>query len=119
MINIYLAKLLFYFLNLISILFDYIYVFIKVYRLLCFIKITFDQLPYFNPYRWPLSFIRIMTKPYLSFWAKFLPRVRLGYQSYEVSSIVGLEFLASLTRMAFRLRLILNIKIAELAKVIA
>lgn len=116
--NVYRIKLVYYLLNFLSLIFDYVYVLVKLYRILIFVKLTFDQMPIYNPYKWPLSFIRIMTKPYLAFWAQFLPRMRFGNQSYDVSTIVALEVLATFIRMAFRLKLILNFRISELAKLI-
>jgi uncharacterized protein YggT (Ycf19 family) len=105
MANILLTKFTFYLLNFLANTFDYIYLSIKVYRILCFLKITFDQMPLFNPYKWPLSFVRIITRPYLAFWARFLPNLKFGNMSYEISTIVALEFLACILRVSFYIRL--------------
>ena len=84
----------------------YIYVLIKIYRVLCFSKITFDQLPMFNPYTWPFSVIRIITQPYFKFWSKLLPNLKLGKISYDVSAILGLELLSGLLFLCSQLRIL-------------
>lgn len=86
-------------------LIGYFYVLIKIYRVLCFTKITFDQLPMFNPYKWPFSIIRIITQPYFKFWAKLLPNLRLGKVSYDVSAILGLEVLSGLLLFCSQIRM--------------
>ena len=84
--NIENTKFVAYLFLLVSDLIGYTYILLKVYRILCFSKITFDQLPFLNPYKWPLSLIRIITKPYFKFWSQILPNLRLGKVSYDVSS---------------------------------
>ncbi len=106
-ISLQYTKLLFYLLTFLAEIFDYIYLLIKIYRILCFAKITFDQLPLYNPYKWPLSFIRILTRPYLSFWSRFLPNLRFGNMTYEIATIVALEFLACILRLSFYIRVYL------------
>lgn len=93
-----------------------LYVFLKTYRIVCFTKLTFDQLPLFNPYRWPLSIIRLLTKPYFKFWSKLIPAVKVGRGSYDISSIVGLEVLSSLSVFFFQMKINL---LAEMEKLIA
>ena len=83
----------------------YLYVLLKIFRLLCYTKITFDQLPLFNPYMWPLSSIRVLTQPYFKFWAKLLPPLKIGKGSYDISVILGLEFLSTILYMFSTLRL--------------
>jgi hypothetical protein len=73
----------------------YAYIILRIYRIMCYTKVTFDQLPFFNPYQWPLSAIRITTTPYFRFWSKILPTLRLGKYSYDISTIVGLEVLTT------------------------
>lgn len=116
--NIYFAKFLFYSLNFLANIFDYIYLCIKIYRILCFVKITFDQLPLYNPYKWPLSFIRVVTKSYLLFWGRFLPNLRLGNMTYEISTIIALELLGCLLRVAFYARIYLFTQVENLAVLI-
>jgi hypothetical protein len=87
-------------------LISYMYLLLKIYRVLCFSKITFDQLPLLNPYKWPFSFIRIVTKPYFKFWSKLLPNLRIGSGSYDISAIVGLEMLSTLISISYKFRLL-------------
>jgi len=82
----------------------FFYILLKVYTILCFSKITFDQLPILNPYKWPFSFFRIATKPYFKFWSKTLPNLRLGKISYDVSAILGLQVLSSSLYLCLQLR---------------
>lgn len=96
-------------------LIGYIYLLIKVYRILCFSKITFDQLPIINPYKWPLSLIRITTKPYFKFWSKLLPTLKLGKVSYDISAIIGLEMLSCLLSVSLQFR---ALSLAEVERII-
>ena len=96
-----------YILVLISDLVAFLYTLLKIYRILCYSKITFDQLPILNPYKWPFSFFRIITKPYFKFWGNRVPSLKLGKVSYDVSSIVGLEMLSSLIYCSLQLRTML------------
>lgn len=102
--NTELANFIAYVLILLSDFIACLYTLLKVYRILCFSKITFDQLPLLNPYKWPLSFFRIVTKPYFQFWSKILPSLRLGKISYDVSTILGLEALSSLIFLSVQFR---------------
>jgi hypothetical protein len=97
-------RILAYLILLVSDLIAFLYTLLKIYRLLCYSKLTFDQLPLLNPYKWPLSFFRIVTKPYFQFWAKCLPSIKLGKVSYDVSAILGLEMLSSLIYLCLQLR---------------
>jgi hypothetical protein len=85
-------------------LIGYLYLLLKVYRVLCITKITFDQFPVLNPYKWPLSLIRVTTKPYFKFWSIILPNLKFGKSSFDVSSILGLEMLSSLINFSFHFR---------------
>jgi hypothetical protein len=98
------AKFLAYLLILVSDLIAYSYTLLKIFKVLCFSKITFDQLPLLNPYKWPLSFFRVVTKPYFQFWSKLLPSLKLGKISYDVSTILGLEALSCLISFSVQLR---------------
>ena len=98
------ANFLSYSLVLLSDLIACLYTLLKIYRILCFSKITFDQLPLLNPYKWPISFFRVVTRPYFKFWQKLLPSLRLGKVSYDVSTILGLEALSSLIFLSLQLR---------------
>ena len=94
-----------YFLTLFSDLLAYVYVLLKIYRILCFTKITFDQLPLVNPYKWPMSFFRVVTQPYFRFWTKLLPTVKVGKIVLDVSTIFGLEVLGGIIFLSLHLRM--------------
>jgi hypothetical protein len=79
---------------------------LKVYRTLCFSKITFDSLPTINPYIWPFSIFRVLTQPYFRFWSKIFPTIRSGKSSFDVSLIFGLEALSTLTYFLTQLRIL-------------
>lgn len=87
-----------FFLNLLS----FSYFLIKLYKLLCYSKLTFEWLPLLNPYVWPFSFFQVVTAPYFKFWAFLLPPLKLEKTSFEISAIVGLE--AMNTSLYFCLR---------------
>lgn len=94
--------------NLLFILSDFmglVFTFLKLYRIICFTRLTFDQLPLFNPYKWPLAFVRILTNPYFRFWSKLLPNLKIGRVSYDISGIIGLEILATLIFIASEVRM--------------
>lgn len=98
------ANFLAYLFVLLSDLMACLYTLLKIFRILCFSKITFDQLPLLNPYKWPISFFRVVTKPYFQFWAKLLPTLKVGKVSYDVSTILGLEAISSLIFLSVQLR---------------
>lgn len=89
---------------------SYLYLLLKIYRVLCFSKITFDQLPVINPYKWPASFIRIVTKPYFKFWSKLLPNLKIGSGSYDISTIIGLEVLNNVIALSYKFRMLSLLK---------
>jgi hypothetical protein len=72
---------------------DILYIFIKVFRAFCFTKLTLDQLPTLNPYIWPISFFRIFTNSYFKFWSNILPNIKVGSSSFDISTLVAMEFL--------------------------
>ena len=71
-LQIFAAQTVAYSLILLSDLLACLYTLLKIYRILCYSKITFDQLPLANPYTWPVAFFRIVTQPYFRFWARLL-----------------------------------------------
>jgi uncharacterized protein YggT (Ycf19 family) len=75
----------------------YAYVFAKLYKVLCFSKMTFDWLPMINPYVWPFSFFKLMTDPYFKVWAKILPSIKFEKRSVDISAIIALESLNTIT----------------------
>jgi uncharacterized protein YggT (Ycf19 family) len=113
--NIDYIRLLIYMYVFLADLISYLYLLLKIYRVLCFSKITFDQLPVLNPYKWPFSFIRIITKPYFKFWSKLLPNLKIGSGSYDISTIVGLEMLNTLISVSYKFRLL---SLAQAQKII-
>lgn len=99
-----LTRITAYFFLLFADLISYFYLVLKIYRILCFSKLTFDQLPLINPYKWPFSFIRIITRPYFNFWSKLLPNLKFGSGSYDISAIIGLEMLSKLIYVILQIR---------------
>ncbi len=93
-----------YFLIFLSDLISFSYILLKVYRVLCISKITLDGLPTINPYKWPFSVFRIVTKPYFNFWSKTLPNLKLGKASFDISAILGLEVLTYLIFLCLQLK---------------
>ena len=84
---------------------SYAYVFAKLYKVLCFSKLTFDWLPMINPYIWPFSFFKLVTDPYFKIWAKILPSVKFEKRSVDISAIIALE---SLNTIVFLLVVLAN-----------
>jgi uncharacterized protein YggT (Ycf19 family) len=78
-------------------LISYAYVLAKFYKVLCFSKMTFDWLPMINPYVWPFSFFKLMTDPYFRLWEKILPSIKFEKRSVDISSIIALESLNTIT----------------------
>ena len=74
---------------------SYAYLSLKVFKVLCYSYMTFEWLPMINPYVWPYSFFRSMTRWYFRFWEEFLPSIPLNDTNFEVSTIIGLEALNS------------------------
>lgn len=94
----------------------FLYILLKAYRIICYTKIVFDQLPYFNPYQWPLSIIRKLTNPYFKFWSKILPLLRVGRSPFEISTIISLELLSTLINRISHLKLFLLLQAEILEK---
>ena len=84
---------------------SYAYVFAKLYKVLCFSKLTFDWLPMINPYVWPFSFFKLVTDPYFNIWAKLLPSIKFEKRSVDISAIIALE---SLNTIVFLLVVLAN-----------
>ena len=97
----------------------YLIFLLKVYRTLCFSKITFDGLPTINPYIWPFSIFRILTQPYFKFWAKIFPTIRSGKSSFDISLILGLEALSGLMYFLSQIRVLALVEAADLAEQLA
>jgi len=73
--------------------YDFLVFALKLYTLLLFTKIVFDQLPLFNPYLFPFSTLRYLIAPYLRIWEKVFPRLKIGPINLDISVLLGLEFL--------------------------
>lgn len=97
----YLGKL-FYILADLCVLF---YTLTKAYRILCYTKLVFDQLPLFNPYKWPLSVVHALTNKYFLFWSKLLPVVKMGRSPIEISTLLALEILSTILNSFYYLRI--------------
>lgn len=80
------------------------FILLKIYRALCITKLTFDQLPLFNPYSSPLAAIRVLTQDYFGLWAKFLPPFQIGSISYDLSSVLALELLFAMQNFLLEFR---------------
>ena len=79
------------------------YILLKIYKLLCYSKLTLEWLPLLNPYVWPYSVFHLITAPYFRFWSRILPPVKFNKTSFEISAIVALETLN--TGLFFAMRL--------------
>jgi len=90
-------------LNLIS----YAYILVKFYKVICYSKMTFEWLPMINPYLWPFSVFHVLTAPYFRFWAKILPNIKFDKSSVEISGVIALESLNSLTYIFIQLTTLL------------
>lgn len=71
------------------------YMFLKVFKVLCYLKLTIDWFPLINPYNWPFSLLRLITKPYFKFWLNVLPYIRFRRTSVNVAHLVAIESLTS------------------------
>ncbi len=62
-----------------------------VYVVLIFIRILMSwfQLPYYPWLRTFMDWVSAVVDPYLAFWRRFLPMVRLGPGALDLSPIVG------------------------------
>jgi hypothetical protein len=109
-VNYFLPALFIFFANTLY----YFVFFLKFYRILCFSKITFDGLPMINPYIWPFSIFRVLTKPYFKFWSRILPSFKSGKSTFDISLILGLEGLSAAIYCFSHFRLILLIEAANL-----
>ncbi len=103
--HIILIIFIFNFLIFLSDILHYLYLMLKIYRMVCLTRIIFDQLPLFNPYKWPLSAVRLLTKPYFGLWSKRFPKIRMGLTNYEVSNLIALEAVSAIIGLTFMIRL--------------
>ena len=75
---------------------SYSYVGVKIFKVFCYSKLTFEWLPMINPFVWPFSIFHLLTAPYFKLWAKILPPIKFEKSSLEISAIIALEALNSL-----------------------
>jgi uncharacterized protein YggT (Ycf19 family) len=100
--NIFMVHFIHYFSILLLNIVAYLYICAKLYKVLCYSKITFEWLPMINPYIWPFSLFNALTDPYFRFWAKILPNIKLDSSSVQISGIIALEALNSLIYFCVR-----------------
>jgi uncharacterized protein YggT (Ycf19 family) len=74
----------------------YLYVITKIFKVMCYSKLTFEWLPLINPYVWPFSLFNAITNPYFRMWSQILPPIKFEKTSIEISAIIALEALNSL-----------------------
>jgi uncharacterized protein YggT (Ycf19 family) len=69
----------------------FVYTLALVYAVLIFIRILLSwfRLPYSRPLNIFLDFVTEVTDPYLNFWRRFLPLVRIGPGALDLSPMVG------------------------------
>lgn len=85
----------------------YLYVATKIFKVMCYSKLTFEWLPLINPYVWPFSLFHSITGPYFRMWSKILPPIKFEKTSIEISAIIALEALNSLIYFLVRISNIL------------
>jgi len=74
----------------------YLYIITKIFKVMCYSKLTFEWLPLINPYVWPFSLFHTITNPYFRMWSQILPPIKFEKTSIEISAIIALEALNSL-----------------------
>lgn len=75
---------------------QYAYIALKIYRVLCYSKLTFEWLPMVNPFIWPFSIFHLLTTDYFRFWNRILPPIKFEKSSFDISAIIALEALSSI-----------------------
>ena len=81
---------------------SYLFIFLKLFKVLCYSYLTFDWLPMINPYIWPFAFFRLSTRWYFDLFEKFFPTLIVNQNQFEISTIVALELLNSLVYFLVR-----------------
>jgi hypothetical protein len=71
------------------------YIFLKIFKVICYLKLTIDWFPLINPYSWPFSLLRLITRPYFKFWLNVLPYIRFHRTSLNVAHLIAIESLTS------------------------
>jgi hypothetical protein len=96
----------------------YAFILLKLFKVLCYSSLTFDWLPMINPYIWPFSFFRIATGWYFELFQKHFPTIVINKRGFNISTIVGLELLNSLTFCLVRISHSLIYVLEDLEKVL-
>jgi hypothetical protein len=74
-------------------LFFFLSIALKIYRAICYTKLTIDWIPFINPYKWPASFLSTWTQPFFFEMTKYMPRISKKRRTFDLSIIIGLELL--------------------------
>jgi uncharacterized protein YggT (Ycf19 family) len=69
-----------------------------------------------NPYIWPFSIFNVLTGPYFKLWSRILPTVKMEKSSLEISGIIALEALNSITFFLVRLTNLLVVVLDQTEK---
>jgi uncharacterized protein YggT (Ycf19 family) len=69
----------------------------KLFRVLCYARITLEWFPMINPYVMPYALIKQVTDGYFNYWNKIIPKIRMRKRAYNVSVIICIELLNTLT----------------------
>lgn len=80
----------------------FLFVVLKIFRTLCYTKLTMEWFPMLNPFLWPYSFLQVLTSWYFEFWSVILPTIRLQKTSINVSVMISLEALNALSYFMMR-----------------
>jgi hypothetical protein len=83
--------------------FFYIHIILKLFRLICYSRMTFEWFPLINPYKWPFSWFETFTQWYFNFWFNLFPNIRFEKSSADISSIIALEALNSILYFCVRI----------------
>lgn len=65
-----------------------VYLILKLYRIIFFTKVIFEQLPLFNPNQWPLSIIHILLSPLTKFLQCYIPSINFGPIDLDISLLM-------------------------------
>jgi len=79
----------------------------RFYKAILFTKLLFDQLPLVNPYKWPVSMVRVLAKPWFKFWRSYLPSARFGIYGFDISGLIAFEFFEFFLKLLSFLKIIL------------
>lgn len=81
---------------------DYVGAILIVYLILVFASVLISYLPrvpYSRPLRAVLDFVSETTSPYLNFFRRFIPMVRIGGGGLDLSPTVGIIVIFALLRI--------------------